>query len=611
MTYKHLVGLFALFFCCQKSLAQADSVYHLKEVIVADVQLQKAPKTQLINTLNEEDIRQNLGSLTQLLNNLSGLYFKENGAGMVSSVSFRGTSAQQTAVVWNGININSQLNGLTDFNTISSVDFSNIVIKSGGGSVLYGSGAVGGSIHLQNEAKHHQKSRFFQRVHFGSFNSQSGQSNWQYGNEKWAFNLGLQRQQSDNDYPYLGSDLKNENGRFYNQSGSATVVRKLNENNQIAFYSQWYDGQRDFSGSLGTNSLNQYVDWNTRNMLEFRHEKNRYEMRLKYAYLTEKYLFYENKYADAYNFGQAQTTLIRQENIYKFSEKTTWTAQFEFSTNVGKGSNFDEKTRKIGNLSLVWQQQLLSHLLIEGSVRAEQNDTYETPLLYAVSSRWEVKKNWALKAHLSKNYRIPTFNDLYWQGSGNTQLNPETAFQYEIGPEFKNKKWLVATHYFRIQLQDLLRWLPQSTGIWMPENTARVRNQGIEMQATFEEKINDHAFKIRANYTFTEAKNLKNNLLLIYVPQHKASCALNYEYKNIGAFFQTTYQSKVFTSSDNFYSLPPYALINAGCSYNIDTQKTTVQIGFQMQNLSNENYQNVVARPMPGRNFQLYLTFTL
>ena len=92
----------------------------------------------------------NIRSLTDVLKFNSFIYFKENGLGMVSSPSFRGTSAAHTAVIWNGININSQLNGQVDFNAISSNSYDKITVRSGGGSVLFGSGAIGGTVHLDN-----------------------------------------------------------------------------------------------------------------------------------------------------------------------------------------------------------------------------------------------------------------------------------------------------------------------------------------------------------------------------------------------------------------------------------------------------------------------------
>ena len=83
-------------------------------------------------------------SLTQLLNFNSNIYFKESGAGMVSSPSFRGTTASQTVVLWNGININSQTTGQTDFNTINVRGFDQIKVKAGGGNVAEINSSVGG-----------------------------------------------------------------------------------------------------------------------------------------------------------------------------------------------------------------------------------------------------------------------------------------------------------------------------------------------------------------------------------------------------------------------------------------------------------------------------------
>ena len=55
-------------------------------------------ETKSILRLNDSLITKNGASLTSLLKFNSSVYFKENGLGMVASPSFRGTTAQQTAV---------------------------------------------------------------------------------------------------------------------------------------------------------------------------------------------------------------------------------------------------------------------------------------------------------------------------------------------------------------------------------------------------------------------------------------------------------------------------------------------------------------------------------
>jgi vitamin B12 transporter len=170
------ITLLSLLLLCG-SLAQAqkstDSIQRLDEVVLSDVKLKRYSRGYKITTLNDSILRKNATSLTDVLRFNSNIYFKENGYGMVSSASFRGTNASQTAVVWNGININSQLNGQVDFNTISSSNYSDISIRSGGGSVQYGSGAIGGTVHLSNDLdfSNHFTNRL--RVGYGSFKTKN------------------------------------------------------------------------------------------------------------------------------------------------------------------------------------------------------------------------------------------------------------------------------------------------------------------------------------------------------------------------------------------------------------------------------------------------------
>ena len=167
MTLRKLIFAFFVLMC-QLISAQNDSITKLKEVIVSDRTLYSSNKSQSIQILNDSVINKNQSSLSNLLNYNSVLYFKEYGRGMLSTVSFRGTTASQTAVIWNGINVNSQLNGSADFNTFTAPDFNNISIKAGGGSVSYGSGAIGGTVHLSNDLVFKNKFENDLRLDYGA-----------------------------------------------------------------------------------------------------------------------------------------------------------------------------------------------------------------------------------------------------------------------------------------------------------------------------------------------------------------------------------------------------------------------------------------------------------
>src|SRR5690606_17384690 len=117
--------------CVPQSFAQSDTV-ELKEATISDTYLLRFSETKHTLFLSDSVLEKNAHSLTSLLNYNSVIYFKENGYGMVSSPAFRGTTAQHTAVIWNGVNINSQTSGQTDFNTVMTSGLDYISVQSGG-----------------------------------------------------------------------------------------------------------------------------------------------------------------------------------------------------------------------------------------------------------------------------------------------------------------------------------------------------------------------------------------------------------------------------------------------------------------------------------------------
>ena len=609
MTWKNLYCWLA-FLLYSFSWGQNDSIIRLNEVIVSDSQLKNFSKSQTVTILNDSILNKNRSSLTSLLSTNSTIYFKENGAGMVSSASFRGTTAQQTAVIWNGININSQLNGQTDFNTINPTDFTNINIRPGGGSVIYGSGAIGGSIHLNADLKFNTSTSHLFRLNYGSFETFGGNYQLEIGKEKWAVQASISANSSENDYEYIGYDKKNENGEFANQSYNFNIGHKINDANFIKFYSYLFNGERHFSGTITVNSDDKYLDFKTRNMLEWILFKNKYSSKIKAAYLTEKYNYYENKNSDTYTFGQVNSLFLRHDFLYTISESITINTLLDFTQSDVKGSDLLPETRTIGTGSLLWKHKLSSKLDYELGIRQEVTDTYESPLLFSAGTSFALTEYYTIKANLSKNFRIPTFNDLYWQGSGNPNLNPEHSLQGEISNEFsyKNSKFVLTG--FLIQLKDMIRWIPKSNGLWQPENTQNVTNYGLEMLFETKKSIGKHLFSFTTSYGYTISENNETEKQLTYVPNHKANANLAYNYKSFTTYYQWMYTGEVFTSSDNFYKLDDYALSNIGIDYNFGKKKTYL-LGFQVLNLTNENYQNVISRPMPGRNFKLYLTLNL
>ena len=594
---------------CKVVLSQTKPVL-LDEVIVSDLQLKNFSQTKQVNKINDSVIAKNQSSLTSLLNYNSSIYFKENGLGMVSSPSFRGTTAQQTAVIWNGININSQLTGQTDFNTISVKNFDNIAIRAGGGSTIYGTSAIGGSIHLNNDFEFKNKIVNTLNANYGSFNTFGINYKLQASTSKWSSQFGFSKNSSDNDYKYLGTNLKNENGQFYNSSFSTNVAYKLDKSNVIKLYSQFFDAERHFSGTLAAVSKSKYQDFNTRNLLEWDWFSNAISSKTKIAFLSEKYKYFEDNEQPNFTFGKSETFIAKHDLVYKLSSKLQFNSVVDYTQTKGLGSSLSENKRQIGSFVLLIKHQILEKLAYEITFRKEITNNYKSPFLYSFGTKFDACKHYNLKLNLSRNFRIPTFNDLYWQPGGNLNLKPENAYQLEFGQSFIFKNFQFSTTGFYNKIDDLITWQPNISGFWQPQNTRKVNTYGIESALTFDKKLGKHNINFNANYAYTISENSETGEQLIYVPFHKLTGSLAYSYKKATIFTQFLYNGKVFTSSDNFYKLKENKVINAGFDYNFGKQNV-YEIGFQIQNILDEKYQNVSMRPMPGRNFNINLILKL
>jgi len=270
--------VYSLFFSTFSYIAysQSNSSIELEELIIEKSKISNQSKSQNSIVLNDSLVENSVGTFTDFLQKNTTLYFKENGYGMVSSPSFRGTTAQQTSVLWNGIKINSSLLGQTDFNSTAFKSYDNIVVKPGGGSVLYGSSAIGGTIHLNNQLEFNRKTENEIQLNYGSFNTQGIHYKISTGFEKFAVNAHFGYNKSDNDYEWIGKNRKNINGQFFNTDFGAELAYKINTKNTVEFYSSSYNDDRHFALLTPYQTKTKYQNNYNRNLLKWHYKTNRF-----------------------------------------------------------------------------------------------------------------------------------------------------------------------------------------------------------------------------------------------------------------------------------------------------------------------------------------------
>lgn len=586
--------------------AQQDSIA-LEEVRVSDYQLRKFSTAQKVISVSDSVARQSGSFLSDVLSDNSPIVVRQNGYGMVSSVSFRGTTAQQTAVVWNGININSQFNGQTDFNAISPADYQMVSVRAGGGGVIYGSSAIGGSVHLQNDVVFTPSfgADIFTRQ--GSFSTTENHLRIAAASEKFAVNASASYNSSSNDYP-LPNGRRNRNGAYRN-GGLNLAAGYRTDFGTIRYYSRFYEGKRNFSLIDPNETPTRYENRNTAQILELTNTSTKLTSRSRAAHVFEEYRFFASPSDVNPDYGEASTFIGRQDFTYQPLPKMMLNLTGEYNATHGRGSDIRKAVREITSVAFLAKHQI-RQLSWEAGIRKEITSAYESPLLFSGGVQYAPLKWLKYRAAASKNFRMPSFNDLYWSEGGSGGLKPESSIQFEVGQDIFLGKTVLSITGYHLRINDMIQWLPGTSAIWNPQNVRTVNSTGVEISGQSSFVVGQSKFTLTAMYAYTKSENAESKKQLIYVPYHRANGSASWTYRRFSITTQLLFTGQVFTRSDNnpAYTLDPYFVANGSAAVRISD---ALNIGARIANFADEDYETTIGRPMPGRNYHFFLNLKI
>ena len=608
MTLKNFI--FSVFFnCCSLFAFSQEKV--IDTVFIQDQQLRNAEKTQTVSTLKTEDLQKNTTNISEILRFQSPIYIKENGRGMVSSPSFRGTTAQQTALVWNGININSLFLAQGDLNNISLLSADQIKIKPGGGSVIYGSGAIGGTIHLDNSLSFNKGFTGNLFTEYGSFKTTNTKLKASYSTPQFSFSANGSYSSSENDYEVSEKEYKNLSGQYENKSFVLNSGYKINANNTISWISEHYSATQNYPVFSATQTKTSYESNTFRSLVTWNYHDQKIENYLRTAYLEDEFGYFAKIGSPKTSGGVSKILLVKNDFNYKILNNLSFNFINEFQNQKGEGyqSGIKDPRRNIFSTAGLLRFQPREKLYLEAGVKKDFVENYKSPFLFSIGSAYKAFSWYEIKLNGSKNFRNPSFNDLYWQPGGNLDLKSEISYQIEAASIFtyKNLKFTI-TPYF-LDIKNLIRWIPTTAGYWTPENVEKVQSKGIESSLTFTKKTGKHQFSLNLGYAYTKSQNQETRKQLSYVPFHKIFGNLDYQYRFLGFYVQGMYNSLTYTTTDENYTdaLKPYFVSNAGVYLQVKNYKLT----FKINNIGNEIYETTSYYPMPKRNYLLSLNVNL
>ncbi len=568
-------------------------------------------------------------SLADILNQYSALFVKYYSPVSLATVSMRGMGAQHTAVLWNGINLQSTMNGVMDFNLLPGFFIDQAELHTGANATSSPNGAIAGAIYLDNKPV--RNNTVFTELQAGSFQARSYAAGVTYDIRRWTFRSRALYKESANDFEYVdyfkpGKPLeKLEHSRFRQYGGMQEIWFRPAKRHQLYLNAWGQATERQLPPVMGAALFHERQDdYSQRILLQHEWKVNAaLAVKNKAAYIDERLNYFNDNLAPAYN--HSRTTFAESELKYRAAERVVISASLNYTLQQAVADGYkDGRQRHIWSqcTRIDWKSRnerlklsLANRQLIAGRHMAPSSPDF--------GFEYQVGKKLKLKGNAAYSFRIPTFNDLYWIGGGNPNLLPEKGRKAELSLEFRHKELKVSPTVFYQQVSNWIIWMPDTgSSLWRAVNARQVKSRGLELAAEYAKTIlKHHSFKVFGRYQFVQSINTKvydrdSTALgkqLFYTPVHTGFVQLRYTYKRFQFWLGSVYTGSRFTTSDNDrdYMMPAYRIMNAGIAYMYAYKKHEAVLGFLVNNIGNTTYQVIENRPMPMRNYQVTLKINI
>jgi vitamin B12 transporter len=530
-----------------------------------------------------------------------------------ANVAARGMAASHTAVVWNGINLQNALNGGVDLNLLDVGSSDRVGVKLGGGSALYGSGAIGGSVFLDNNVSQTEGFNGEIGLGLGSFGFQNQRAKLGFGSKRTSISVGVSHQKATNNFTFINTA---EIGKPLDTAQNAAFERlNLTQNlyfnlspKDILKVNLWQSlNSRQITPTMTEANNNAvFKDTAYRAVVEWAHFFTKSYLKLKTAYLDDNNRYDSDLIKNSQN--RVKTGVVEGEYNHAFSEKHNVRFGANFTQDASVSNNFDlNKTRT--RFALFANDVLdLNFLKLSLNVRQEMVDGKAIPFTFSTGFEMPVlrKKSLILRGSASKNYNLPALNDLYWNLLGKTDLLPESGWSQELGLTFKQEKEKVSVKtgltFFNIDLDNRILWQPQNDGVWRPNNLTKMTSQGLELMSQWSYKNKDFIISLAPQYQLSKATDEAGNQI-IYTPLHSGSVSLRIHYRTLSVYYNQMASSRRYMVGGT--STNPFTMGNLTLGAGPSVFGAKMDVKLHVFNVWDTDYQVIRFYPNPKRQVRL------
>lgn len=569
-------------------------------------------------------------NLSDLLSESVPLSIKAYGPGSLATISLRGTGAVHTRVAWNGLVINSPMLGQTDLSIIPASFADEVKVDYGSRSMFSSPGAFGGLINIATSTTWENAFRISSDAGTGSYGLWNGSVKAETGNGNFQTVTRIFLNTSKNNFRFLNK-LSYPYPVYERRTDSEYSQKALMQElffkgtNKVTSASVWaQSAERNIPSGIFSSAPSageRQRDESVRAVIKHSEYFGKSTFELVSGIFFEN-LNYFNRQAsiNSINHSASFTGKASWEYVAKTDLRVKLIITDEF--NVVHSVNYaGVKKRNIFNLTAIARKRIfkdagLTLLFNETADGARLGmPDYSGGFEYYISGN---KDRW-VKFNHSKNTRLPTLNDMFWNPGGNPDIRREYCFSEELGAGVRRMIANSAEINFEaaaytMRIRDMIQWMPGEYSYWTPVNYRSVNVRGAEINTTI--KYNSGKFKLRfsGNYAFNNSFHSRGSedikgKKLIYVPLHRAGGILSAEYSQLYVSLDAGYTGKRYITPDNSSFLEGFFLIDPEAGINIPFNRNRIGMKLRIENIMNTSYETIAWYPMPGRRFLFSLNY--
>jgi outer membrane cobalamin receptor len=569
-----------------------------------------------------------LGDVLQLG---GGVYIKSYGGNFsLSTVSMNGLGAEHTLILLNGFKLNSTQNNLVDLNTFTKNNIESIEILNNGSSSIYGSEAMGGVVNIITKKNTVSDTKLSLTGQIGSFGQNYFSAAAEKRLSKFNVNLSYSKETSLNSYEYyfdngVESILKERANSSYDYSNySANISYYPGEKSSIRYFGNYSDQSRHIpgleTGSSPSNAVQFDRLWN--NIIT-------YENTMTESTTLSSQLNFQNNLS---NYADAGLINSYYKNIFVSGTSQLNYANDNFDLAGGIQLNYSalESNETVSGIDRI-QPGVFSvikfspseFLNIYPSVRYDYFSDMAKSVYsgnFGVNIKPIRHTKFNLKASIGNNFAAPTFNELYWKELGNSNLLPESSLNTSVGLIYgfslisDNS---IEINYSHIDADSKIVWSPNPGGQWSPKNIGKSESNVFLINADFRKQFGSNlSAGLNINYSYTSS--LKKSMdydndpsygkQIFYIPEELGKSNLTVLYKKSGINIFYTFTGKRYTDFENTRFLRAVDYLEGSIFQKFKLVDIETLLRFEVNNISNADYQIIAGYPMPLRSYKLSLT---